>query len=347
MTLFDLILATAFAAIATWAATWLVLKGLVKHGIFDRPNERSSHDQPKPRGGGLAVLAVLLLSWILIFTLEGTAPPGFFIVIVATLVLAGVSWLDDVKSQPVFLRLVVQFAAVCLGIAATAFDTETFLVFQGLLPAWADHLLKGLAWVWFINLFNFMDGADGITGVETLSIGLGLAMLAVLIQDHLTNAAYPLILAGCAAGFLIWNWAPSKIFLGDVGSVTLGYLIGWLLLVAAAEGQWAAALLLPLYYLVDATITLGRRAVRGEKLWRGHREHFYQKALLRGAGHGWVSGNLLLHNTALVLLALASVASASLAVWLSVIGGVVVVAVLLYRFAHYSLTAQRGSPATE
>lgn len=345
MTLFELISLAVLAATASWAATWGVLKLLVKHGIYDRPNERSSHAQPKPRGGGIAVLAVLLPTWILVSEIFGAPPPGLLFVVVAALILAGISWLDDLKSQPVMLRLVIQFGAVGLGIATTLQDGGSFLVFQGLLPAWLDHLLKGLAWVWFINLFNFMDGADGITGIETLTIGLGLSLVALLTQETTSPAAYPLVLAAVAAGFLVWNWAPSKVFLGDVGSVSLGYLIGWLLLVTAAQGQWVAALLLPLYYLVDATLTLGRRALRGEKIWRGHREHFYQKALMRGAGHAWVSFNLLLHNAALLLLVLSSLTASA---WLPLTGGAIIVVVLMLRFANYPLQSEGGStPATE
>lgn len=345
MTLIELISAALLGAAATWATTWLVLKLLVRHGIFDTPNERSSHEHPKPRGGGLAVLAVLLPSWLLIYLLYGAAPPGFMAILATTLVLAAVSWLDDIKSQPVVLRLIVQFTAVAAGIGFTALDHESFLLFQGFLPDWLDHLIKALAWVWFINLFNFMDGADGITGVETLAIGLGLAFLSILTRDGFTGAAYPVMLAACAIGFLLWNWAPSKIFLGDVGSVTLGYLVGWLLLVSAAQGYWAAALLLPLYYLCDATITLCRRALRGEKIWRGHREHFYQKAMLRGASHAWVSGNVLLHNIALMLLALTS--AGSISAWLSLVGGIIVVTALLFRFGNYPTTSRSARPATE
>ncbi|TQV79747.1 MraY family glycosyltransferase [Denitrobaculum tricleocarpae] len=344
MTLTELIFAAGLGAVATWAMTFLVLKLLVRHGIFDTPNERSSHAQPKPRGGGLAVLAILLPSWGLISLFHGAAPPGFLAVLAATLILAAISWLDDVKNQPVVLRLIVQFAVVIAGIAFTASDSGGFLVFQGVLPDWLDHLFKALAWVWFINLFNFMDGADGITGIETLTVGLGLGLLYMLTQDGFGAAAYPIMLAACTLGFLVWNWAPSKIFLGDIGSVTLGYLIGWLLLVCAAQGHWAAALLLPLYYLCDATITLVRRALRGEKVWRGHREHFYQKAMLRGAGHAWVSRNLLLHNIALVFLALVSV---SFLPWFALAAGTFVVAALLFRFANHPMTQQGTSSATE
>ena len=344
MTLIELIIAAGIGLAATWATTSLVLKLLVRHGIFDTPNERSSHVHPKPRGGGLAVLLVLLPSWGLIHLLYGMAPPGFMATLVAALVLAAVSWLDDVKNQPVVLRLIVQFAAVGIGIGFTGPNGGDFLLFQGLLPDWLDHGVKAFAWVWFINLFNFMDGADGITGVETFAIGLGLTLLSLLTADAIAVAAYPMMLAACALGFLCWNWAPSKIFLGDVGSVVLGYLIGWLLLVSAAQGYWAAALLLPLYYLCDATITLCRRALRREKIWRGHREHFYQQAMRRGAGHAWVSKNLLLHNTALILLALASL---FLSPWLALTAGTLVVAVLLFRYANYPVTPENTTPATE
>jgi UDP-N-acetylmuramyl pentapeptide phosphotransferase/UDP-N-acetylglucosamine-1-phosphate transferase len=111
------------------------------------------------------------------------------------------------------------------------------------------------------------------------------------------------VMVAAALGFLVWNWHPAKIFLGDSGSVPLGYLLGWLLLSAASHGHWAAALILPAYYLTDASITLVRRALRGERLWEAHRQHFYQKAVQGGAGHARVASLILLANAILVLLA--------------------------------------------
>jgi len=115
-----------------------------------------------------------------------------------------------------------------------------------------------------------------------------------------------LTLAAAALGFLVWNWPPAKIFLGDVGSVPLGFLLGWLLLKLAAGGDWAAALILPLYYLADATITLARRAIRGERVWRAHRQHYYQRAVQGGRSHARVSAGIGATNLMLVALAVLS-----------------------------------------
>jgi UDP-N-acetylmuramyl pentapeptide phosphotransferase/UDP-N-acetylglucosamine-1-phosphate transferase len=127
-------------------------------------------------------------------------------------------------------------------------------------------------------------------------------------------------------GFLWWNRPPARIFLGDVGSVPIGFMLGWLLLQAAAAGLWAPALILPLYYLADASLTLARRALRGEKVWRAHREHFYQIAVRGGRGHGVVSGAVAVANVALIALSAVALATP----WFALVGAVVVVAVLMF-----------------
>ena len=133
-------------------------------------------------------------------------------------------------------------------------------MFQGWLPAALDMAAAALLWVWFVNLYNFMDGIDGIAGSETAAIGIGLALFAIAgIGNDPALAAPAAVIAAAAIGFLVWNWAPARIFLGDVGSVPLGYLLGFLLLAAASRGHWKLALILPLYFLADATITLLRR----------------------------------------------------------------------------------------
>jgi UDP-N-acetylmuramyl pentapeptide phosphotransferase/UDP-N-acetylglucosamine-1-phosphate transferase len=154
-----------------------------------------------------------------------------------------------------------------------------------------------------VNLFNFMDGIDGITAVETITISGGLAAISALVFHASLGFFMAAAPAAAALGFLYWNWAPSRIFLGDVGSVPLGYLLGGLLVFAAAVGFWEAAMILPLYYLVDASLTLAKRALRREKLWQAHREHFYQRAVQHGFSHAAVAGRIAACNTILVLLA--------------------------------------------
>ena len=286
---------------ATVAATGLVLKLLRRHAIFDRPNERSSHTELTPRGGGIAVIAVLVVAWGL---LAPAADRGeIYTVVLALLFLAGVSWVDDLRSLSPGIRLLAQLAAI---LPALYWMSEKTSIFQGIIPAPFDLILAGLIWVWFINLFNFMDGIDGISGVEAASIGGGIALLAVYRPDAGVDPLLAATVSAAAVGFLCWNWHPAKIFLGDVGSVPLGFLLGWLLLNLASGGAWAAAAILPLYYLADATITLARRALRGDKIWQAHREHFYQRAVRNGRSHAAVSLGVALCNVILVGLAMLS-----------------------------------------
>ena len=275
-----LIIAVFFAVLFGIGALLPLLRN---RAILDHPNERSSHLAPTPKGGGLGVMAVVLPAWVAVGWSFGGGPFLAFLLPGCAFLLAAVSWLDDLRDLPPAVRFFVQVAAVACVLGLR--PEEAGPVFQGLLPPLLDTAAAGLLWVWFINLFNFMDGIDGITGVETLVIGLGLGLLG-----GPAAAVLGLVMAGAALGFLKWNWHPARIFMGDVGSVPLGFLLGWLLLDTAAGGSWAAALILPAYYLADATTTLVRRAARGEKVWRAHREHAYQKAVQRGLSHSAVAG---------------------------------------------------------
>ena len=326
-----LALASAGTAVAAWLATALVRWALVRYAVFDRPNERSSHTALTPRGGGVALLFVVCGAWALAVAWLGSAPPAFAAVMVGTALLAVISWLDDVKGgMPVAARLAVQAVAVALALATFQ---DAGLVFQGVLPPLLDRLVSALLWLWFINLFNFMDGIDGISGVETVSLGGGLALVAWLAGFAAAYVALPALFAAAALGFLAWNWQPARIFLGDVGSVPLGFLLGWLLLITAAQGQWLAAAILPLYYLADATITLARRLVRGETVWRAHRGHFYQQAVRGGESHAEVATKVLVCNGVLVGLAVAATAGF---LGPAALAAVIAVAVLLWHFRRRS-----------
>jgi UDP-N-acetylmuramyl pentapeptide phosphotransferase/UDP-N-acetylglucosamine-1-phosphate transferase len=302
---FLLPVAAALAAgLAVALLTGPVRAALIRKGVYDAPNARSSHDVVKPRGGGLAILAVLLPGWLAAGWATG-GPLAALPLAGLTAGLAALSFVDDVRGLSPAVRFPAQLAAVALGLWALG----PAPVFQGWLPGWLDVTLAGLAWLWFVNLYNFMDGIDGITGVETLALGLGLGLVGLLDAERMLVAGdlLPWLLAGAAAGFLAWNWAPSRIFLGDVGSVPLGFLLGALLLDAAAAGQWAPALILPAYYLVDATFTLLRRLARGEKVWHAHREHAYQRAVQAGLSHAAVAGRIAAANAVLIGCALAAV----------------------------------------
>ncbi|CAA6604909.1 UDP-N-acetylmuramyl pentapeptide phosphotransferase [Rhodospirillaceae bacterium LM-1] len=298
----------------------LLQRWLIRQSILDLPNERSSHSAPTPRGGGLAVMAVVLAVWSML-SLQLGAPQELWIVIPSALLLMGLSWIDDRRGLSPLIRLAVQAIAVCVGLLALPAGP----VFQDWLPWWLDRALAGLAWLWFVNLFNFMDGIDGISGVETIAIGTGVALLVDMAALHPDLQTLALVLVAAALGFLVWNWHPAKIFLGDVGSVPLGFLLGWLLLTLAALGLWAPALLLPAYYLADATITLGKRALRREKIWQAHRSHFYQQAVQAGNSHARVASWIGLTNFLLIGLALLSLENPAPALG----GGLLVIGLLL------------------
>ena len=311
----------------TYIAIGIVRPWLISRGVIDIPNHRSSHQTPRARGAGLAVIAVILPTWLIWAALAAAPWPAAYAVPGFAAILAAVSWRDDLTNLPPWPRLVVHVAAALVLVWSVP-----GAVFQGLLSPAADTAVATGLLVWFINAYNFMDGIDGITGVETVAIGAGLAAVA-LLSGNQTDAGPPFILATAAIGFLLWNWAPARVFLGDVGSVPLGALIGWTLLAAAADGQWAAAAILPAYYLADATITLGRRLLTGKNVFAAHREHFYQRAIKHGRSHATVATAVAVANTALIGHAVIATRIATAYAWLAVVSAAFAVAGLLIWMA--------------
>lgn len=333
-------------ALGTAASSWMVTRWatafLRRRAVLARPNARSSHSEPTPTGGGAAVLAVALPLMALVLWLSGAADAAAWALLAGAAALAVISGVDDVRGLPVALRLAAHAAAVA---GVLALIPDRFLVFQGALPPFLDRAAAALAWVWFVNLFNFMDGIDGIAGVETIAIGGGIFAIALVIGGRGGISAQvvgleALILAAAAAGFLALNWHPARVFLGDVGSVPLGFLLGGLLIAVATWGYWQAAIILPAYYLADATLTIALRAARGAPVWRAHAEHFYQRAVRRGLGHGRVARFVAAGNALLVALALASIEVLTPAGDALCLGGAAaIVAFMLFWLA-------RGGPAS-
>ena len=306
-----------------------ILTGLLaRRAILDHPSHRSSHDTPTPRGGGIALLAALLPAWLLVTFLDPAAPDYTISVIVALgVILAVISWVDDLRGLGPFPRLLMQ--AICIGIALWPAPFPAPVV-GGYFPPYIDTAVTALLWLWFINLFNFMDGIDGIAGVQTAGIGIGIFVTAKVGNLDAFWLGLGLTTAAAAFGFLRWNWYPARIFLGDVGSIPLGFLLGWLLLSLAANGHPFPALIMPMYFLADATITLIRRTARGERIWKPHSEHFYQLAIKSGLRHDQVSGIIAVANIFLIMLALVAIQGFPLlAFW----GTLTAMTLLLFLFA--------------
>lgn len=311
------------ALLLSVAGTRVVLSWLERRQILDHPNERSSHSRPTPRGGGLAVTVAVLAAWGLVAAQGGPWSAWIALAMAGAGVLMGFSWLDDRYTLPAGPRFLAHAVAVAALLSQLP---DGALVFQGWLPPWLDRVVAAVGWVWFVNLYNFMDGIDGITGVETACVGVGIAVVALLAGTPVPAAPLGLACAAAGLGFLVWNWHPARIFLGDVGSVPLGLLLGGLLVRLAADGHLAAAALLPAYYLADATITLVRRALAGEKVWQAHRKHFYQRAVRGGKTHAQVSLLILAGNLVLVACAVQTVTGPA---WVGIAGGVAVVGAML------------------
>ena len=326
------VLVGLFVAVHVVAAalTGLVVRLLRRRAILDHPNDRSSHAIPTPRGGGIAAVAVIACGCLAmgLFLVDGALGTEMIALAGGLAVLAIVSGWDDVRGLPVAIRLAAQ-AAVVFSVSLFAWPFGG--PFAEILPPTIGIALTALLWLWFVNLFNFMDGIDGLASAEAACIGLGVAVCAVLAGADNRLPIVGVVAAGAALGFLWWNWRPARVFLGDVGSIPLGFVLGWLLLRLAADGAWVAALLLPLYFLIDATLTLGLRAVRGEKVWRAHRSHFYQRATAAGRRHDSVVIAVVLVNATLIGLAALSVDTATR---FALPAGIAVVAVLLVYWAR-------------
>jgi UDP-N-acetylmuramyl pentapeptide phosphotransferase/UDP-N-acetylglucosamine-1-phosphate transferase len=301
------LVAAGIAAALICAGLIVALMPALRRYALARPNARSSHVTPTPQGGGIAVVAATMLVATAIVLLS----PEYFagvtwpltLLFLSAIALAAVGCIDDIWTIDVLPRLIFQFVAVIAIVAALPGDLNVIPV----LPAWAEGLTAVIIGVWFVNLVNFMDGIDWITVVETAAIALGIVLIGCIVPLSAISIVIAIALLGATLGFAPFNRPVARLFLGDVGSLPIGLLLFWLLLHLAAAGHLAAAILLPLYYLADATVTLLRRAVRGERVTQAHRSHCYQVATTRGFSVSEVLLRIGAVNALLVVLALMSV----------------------------------------
>ncbi|WP_404979216.1 MraY family glycosyltransferase [Bradyrhizobium sp. SHOUNA76] len=311
------------AALISAGITWCSMPLLQRYALA-RPNARSSHKLPTPQGAGIAVVAAtLLVGWIYAWIplpLIGSA-----------VLIALVGLVDDIRPLPVVLRLLLQAGAV----AAVVLTTPEAMRIVPALPLAAERILLLVGGVWFVNLVNFMDGLDLMTVAEVVPVTAALGLLGWYGDLSPSAAWLAMALCGAMLGFAPFNKPVAKVFLGDVGSLPIGLLLGWCLLELAWQGHPAAALLLPAYYLADSTITLFRRIIRREPFWSAHRTHFYQRATDNGFTVKRVTGEVFALNLVLALLAIVTVRAGSLTVTIvSLFAGAVAVAFLLQRFSR-------------
>lgn len=271
-------------------ASLLMTAGLRRYAlarsIIDIPNARSSHSIPTPRGGGVAIVVAFLLTLPLLGQL-GLVPPHYLIALGgAGALVAIVGFMDDHGHIAARWRLLGHFSAAIWALAWLEGLAPLNLFGVSVDLSWIGHALAAFYLVWVLNLYNFMDGIDGIASVEAVSACLGASALYLL--SGFTDLIWPpLILAAAVLGFLFWNFPPAKIFMGDAGSGFLGIALGIMSLQAAWVSPalfWAWLILLGVF-IVDATVTLTRRFLRGDKVYEAHRSHAYQFASRRYGRH--------------------------------------------------------------
>lgn len=257
----------ALPAVVAWAIAFALSRSTAALKLADLPNARSLHSVPKPRVGGVGILAGALpvMAWL--------AGGALMPLLLCAAGLAIVSFMDDMRSLPIYVRLPAHFAAAIGSVAAASWGASESM---------AAAVLAVLAIVWSANLFNFMDGSDGLAG--------GMAVIGFSVMGAVSYETYPgfswgaLAIASACVGFLALNFPPARVFMGDAGSVPLGFLaaaMGWLGVTRDLWPPWFPVLVFS-PFIADATVTLARRLLRRERFWQAHRGHYYQRLVLSG-----------------------------------------------------------------
>ena len=302
-----MILSVPFTAMVVSAVVLWMLMG--RRVFMDKPNERSLHQTAVPRMGGVAIMSGWLAAALLL--------PSDWNLVPGVLLAAGISLLDDWRGLPVWLRLAVQLMAAL------------WCVLIWLRPDWPlpMSLILVAVVVWMCNLYNFMDGSDGLAGGMAV-IGFGSYALVAWVAGDASLAALSLAIAAATVPFLLRNFHPASIFMGDAGSVSLGLLAAILGAAGWLQGIWSVWLPLLVFspFITDATLTLLRRMARGEKFWRAHREHYYQKLVRMGWGH---RGTALAEYGLMVMAAALAIGIQGLGPWTQVSAAITWLAILL------------------
>ncbi|PZP39411.1 MAG: hypothetical protein DI585_04195 [Pseudomonas fluorescens] len=288
-------------------------------GLVSQVTARSSHTVPTPHGGGLILPLVvvpvgLLMSWLWPLPFKGYLT----VLLLGSLVVAYVSWLDDRHELSPKLRLIIHFLAVTV----TLFLLPPLFDF---LPLGLEKILLMVGWAWFINLYNFMDGADGLATSEAIALSLGLALLVPAF------APLALMIAIACTGFLRVNGPPARVFMGDVGATWLGFILAGLFLIAVVDDTinviWPLATL-PLVFAVDATSTLIRRIWQGHAPWQPHKTFWFHRYMALGHTHSQLVGHVALVNV--ILLSISILAYAYHCPWLAFLSGMLAMGLIAW-----------------
>lgn len=323
------------ASLVATAALILFLFPLFQRFALAVPTARSSHQGLTPQWGGLPVMIVTIGVAALVIATQSSfsmqTAGSLYFVLAGVLLLVGLGIADDIHNLNAAIKLFIQIFAVGLVVAGLPSSLRLLPV----APLWIERSLIFLGLAWFVNLTNFMDGIDWIMVAEVVPITAGVALIGALGALPPEGVVVALSLNGAMLGFAPFNRSAARLFLGDMGSLPIGMLMGWLLLLVAGAGYCVAAVLLPLYFIFDATLTLLRRIWRRERVWEGHRTHFYQRASDNGFSNTQIVGRIFTVNILLVALSATTVVVESpVVIGVAFAAGVTVVATLLLSFAR-------------
>ena len=269
------------------AMTFLIKLYAHKKAILDIPNERSSHQTPTPRGGGLSIIFLFYMGLFYFYFYDSLIESRLFYALLCAIPIVLISWLDDIYTLSSKVRFSVQLFSAFLALYALGGVEKIDLILFSVEGFWLN-IIAFIAIVWLTNLYNFLDGIDGYAGAEAVSVGLG---LFILFHNPLG-----LVIVAVALGFLVFNWHKASIFMGDVGSASLGFLFGVFVFYDTSEGNILIWMILLSLFWVDATFTLLRRYHNGERLSQAHRKHAYQRLVQSGWSHNKVVLFALLFN---------------------------------------------------
>lgn len=292
MSAFSTVIWFVVAGAGSATATFLVQKLASRFGWWSFPTPRGLHLKATLSRGGVGLVLVSMVALVMVLPLVGLRPLQVTVLVGAALGIAVMGFIDDAYPLPILPRLGFQFAMAGLGfwalnpLSGLGMVSPTITTIAGCLVI--------ISWVWSVNLFNFMDGIDGLVATGVFCIAITLALLTALTGHHAIAIAWA-ALGGACAGLLPWNWPPAQIFMGDVGSGYLGFVVGILAILSVYEGAasiWTISIV-GSPFLVDATFTLLRRMFRGDRWYHAHRQHAYQKLAIRWSAHRPVTALLL------------------------------------------------------
>jgi Fuc2NAc and GlcNAc transferase len=281
--------------VLTYFGVWVFRRWSSRREIFDIPNERSSHTEPTLRGGGVIIVIICLFAFLILSIFSGQQIIWSYLI--GALIVSIVSLFDDVKTISPFWRFLCHSLAAGMVIWQVQGFDKLLIPFYGIVQTGFGGNVIAFLWiVWLINAYNFMDGIDGIAASQAVTAGIGWLLIGVLYNfDQI--GLYGGVVAFSALGFLIHNWQPAKIFMGDVGSAFLGFTFAVFPLLnrerienPVLDGYlpWIAGFLV-WFFVFDAVLTLIKRMLRGEKIWQAHREHLYQRLVIAGISHSTVT----------------------------------------------------------